>query len=75
MVSIVDNKHIEIPVAIDGKLLIGDHYFSIVVDLANRKLLKSRERMERFGNALYLNTPTLEKPWGFTVKEASDWFA
>eukprot|EP01105_Mastigella_eilhardi_P016534 TRINITY_DN3781_c0_g1_i1.p2 TRINITY_DN3781_c0_g1~~TRINITY_DN3781_c0_g1_i1.p2 ORF type:complete len:110 (+),score=37.19 TRINITY_DN3781_c0_g1_i1:232-561(+) len=59
MVSIVDNKHVELPISIippppdrpdlpqDPALVLADEqYITRVVEVSNVKLLRSRERME-----------------------------
>jgi tRNA wybutosine-synthesizing protein 3 len=45
MVEIVGNERMEAPVSIKGKLIVTKEYLSLLVELANRKLNRNRERL------------------------------
>lgn len=46
MLEIVGNERIDVPIAVDGKLLFGESYVDYLVDKANEKLAETRERLE-----------------------------
>lgn len=46
MVEIIANERIDVPVAQDGKLLVSEDYIDFLVDKGNKRLIKSREKVE-----------------------------
>jgi len=55
MVLLVDSKKIETIVAKDGKILLPDEYIREMFQLANEKLIQSRERFETLRTGIEKN--------------------
>ncbi|MEM1999010.1 MAG: hypothetical protein QW127_04310, partial [Archaeoglobaceae archaeon] len=47
VVEIASLERIETPIAIDGRLVVDESYLRTVVEIANLKLRKSKEKIER----------------------------
>ena len=47
VVEISSLERLELPIAIEGKLLLDDEAIKIMVDFANKKLLKGKEKLKR----------------------------
>ncbi|KAH3761898.1 tRNA wybutosine-synthesizing protein 2/3/4 [Pelomyxa schiedti] len=65
MVSIVDNKKLEVPIAMNGTQLAPDTYIATCINLANKKLLSSRARFDKLAQALAPPPPLPPSPLGF----------
>ena len=48
VVEVSSLERIELPIAKNGKLLVDEDYLSLVIDLANEKLRRGKEKLKRF---------------------------
>jgi len=48
MLEIISTENMSVPVVKDGKLLVNDDYLKILVDEANKKLKRTKEKIEEF---------------------------
>ena len=52
ILEILSTERIDTIIAKEGKILVTDEYLQILVDEANKKLLKTQEKIEKFKNLL-----------------------
>ncbi|WP_457550801.1 tRNA(Phe) 7-((3-amino-3-carboxypropyl)-4-demethylwyosine(37)-N(4))-methyltransferase [Archaeoglobus sp.] len=52
VVEITSLERLEVPVALNGELILSENALRVMVDFANRKLAKSKEKLKRFYKAL-----------------------
>jgi tRNA wybutosine-synthesizing protein 3 len=55
VVEISSLERIELPLALNGKIIVDDHYLGLTVDLANKKLLRGKERLKKLEENLRSN--------------------
>lgn len=52
IVEICSSERMEVPIASDGNLLVSDEYLKYILNLANKKFLKSQLRLKKFERVL-----------------------
>ena len=52
LVEICGSERIDVPIAMDGKLLVNEQYLKYLTKLANEKFLKSQKKLKRLEKAL-----------------------
>lgn len=52
IVEIITNDRMDVPISKDKTMLVSQKYFEFLIDLANKKLMDSRKRMEKLKDAL-----------------------
>ncbi len=52
VVEISSLERLELPVAREGELLVGEDYFRLIVEIANEKLARGKDKLQRLYNLL-----------------------
>lgn len=52
IVEILDTERLELPIAVGGKVVVSEEYFTLVLDIANKKLERTRKKMKRLEEEL-----------------------
>ena len=47
IVEVCSTEQMDVPIAKNGKLIVDKGYIKIIVDIANKKFLKGREKLEK----------------------------
>jgi len=52
VVEVLGTERLELPIAVNGELVVSDEYLELIVDIANKKLKRTREKIKKLKNRL-----------------------